>query len=172
MKAIYLLIIAAPIYLFLVFGDFYWQPKNLIIPACVLLVCLWQTACPMLIKRSFAPRILNPLGAVCAAGSFIFGWYLILGTGTEIVPMAILLIVWTTIILAGFIRLFTHYEKKAVSITAAGGISLVLTGVLVKLLLLITGEDLFVFFAVSLIPLVLVLFFYSMTILMKRPEPA
>ena len=171
MKAIYLIIILLPIYLLLILGDFLNDPNNLIIPASVLLVCAWQVLGPTVIKRALAPQIINLIGAVCAAGSFIYGWYLVLGAAMDPIHIGMVLFVWTALMMSGFARMITRYEKDAVSITAAGGLSMVLTGILIKLLLMITGEALFVFFAVSLVPLTLVLFFYSMNILMKRPEP-
>jgi multidrug transporter EmrE-like cation transporter len=170
MKAIYLLLILAPIYLILVLGDFLNEPMYLLMPACVLLVVIWQVAAPMIIKRVVAPSLLNLVGGACALGSFIYGWVIILGAGLPEVSMAIALVIWTGIGVAGFGRMLMRYEKDNVSITAAGGLSLVLSGLLVWVLKGITGEALAVFFSVSLAPLTLVLFFYSMTILMKRPE--
>ena len=170
MKAIYILLVIAPIYLYLVIGDFIYKPINLVMPLSVLLVCAWQIACPNLIKRAASPGLINLVGSICAAAAFVYGWYVTLMSGLDAVQTVIVLVLWSFVVLGGFAHMSMHYDKNAVSLTAAGGLAILISGVLIELLLLITGKDLFVFFAVSLVPLTLVLFFYSITILVKRPQ--
>ena len=172
MKAIYFVIAILPLYLLLVLGDFYYQPLNLLIPASFVLVLIAQVAGPLALKRILPIKALNLLGGACLALVCIHLWVV---TGAQELSLTSGIIIKIIIALAavgGLAYLFLKPEREFVHPVAATGLGLGLADVLILVLISILSEDLPVFFYISMVPMILVLFFNSLVTFLKRPEPA
>ena len=172
MKAIYIVIGIVPIYLLLVAGDFYYQPLNLLIPLAFGLVGAAQIAGPLALKKYLPSRGMNLVGGLCLIMVSAHIWFIMAEAVLPMTTDILLKIVMAVAILGGLAHMVLKFEPGAVHLAAAAGLGLALADVLILVLLQLLQQDLPVFFYISMVPMILVLFFNSMVVLMKRPEPA
>ncbi len=172
MKAILVLVCLVPVYLLLVLGDFYYRPINLMIPLAFVLVLMVQVAGPWLLKTFIPKKMMNLLGAACLVLVCIHGWFIIGASGLSIDTDIMLKVLITLLALGGLAHLMFRSDLQFVQPAAAAGLGLGLADVLILVLLALLQKELPVFFYISMVPMVLVLFFNSLVTFMRRPEPA
>ena len=142
------------------------------IPLAFGLVGAAQIAGPLALKKYLPSRGMNLGGGLCLilVGAHI--WFIMTGAALPVTTDVLLKIVMAGAVLGGLAHLALRAEPGAVHLAAAVGLGLALADGLILVLLQLLQQDLPVFFYISMVPMILVLFFNSMVIFMKRPELA